>query len=172
MRVGTIIWILLVASSAAAEPTLDAGTHAAYGQKWLDSTQYQKAIEQFEQAYQLQANAIYLLWMADGYERLAGLATKTPAEIMECKQRALELYKVFVKKAPNTEPRLNEARARIEPLHQEIEELRALMAEQAASLKAIQSDTKQLVVEVRALRELILRWMRGERTAIPTIVIR
>lgn len=161
MRVWPCLWIIVFTSSALA----NSGEHLNAGQKWFEVARYQKAIEEFEQAYQENAGVICLYHIAQSYERLATLPTKTPSEVSENKQQALELYKTFISKGPPSQPALEVAHSRIESLPQEIKELEAQRAEQEASIKLLNENIKQLLAEIRALRELLPRRERGATSA-------
>jgi tetratricopeptide (TPR) repeat protein len=167
-----ILTLLALGQPAFADPPATVQAHVSQGHISILLTEYQRAIDEFGQAYRQEQKARYLYWIAQCYERVASLPTKTPPESLESKQRALSIYERFIETAPPMEPGLEIARGRIAPLRQEINDLTGQIAEQGASLKSIQSDIKQLVVEVRALRELILRWMRGERAGTPTTFAR
>jgi tetratricopeptide (TPR) repeat protein len=164
MKVYCGLCILVLAGPAWADPA-EALRHANRGLKWRAVAQYQKAIEEYEQAYQEESKSTYLYWIAEHYERLANLPTKSAAEVLAAKQQALVVYENFVEKAPPDEPGLDVARGRIEALRQEIKELTAQAAERDATLKAINDKLDLLIKEVRALRELLLRRDRGATPA-------
>lgn len=169
-----IVLIIMVLSvpAFAGLPEADARQHVFLATRWRDLRQFQKAIGEFEQAYLLDGKPLHLCYMAQSYEQLADMPTKTTSEMLESKMQALALYEIFIEKAPHGEPGLDVAHNRIEPLRQEIKDLRAAQrTEREVSLKELRDDMKELVVEVRALRELILRWMRGDRAAIPTTFV-
>jgi septal ring factor EnvC (AmiA/AmiB activator) len=165
MRVWIGLWLLLLSSSAGAEPPLTDQDHLVFGQRWYRATQYHKAIEEFEQGYVQNGKQICLYFMAESYERLAGLTAKTASEVLENKRRALEIYKSFVETAPPIDPALDKARERIESLPQEIKELEAQRAEQEASIKLLNENIKQLLAEIRALREQLPRREQGATSA-------
>jgi tetratricopeptide (TPR) repeat protein len=158
--------ILMLTGSAWAN-SVEALKHVNRGVRWRAVAQYQKAIEEFEQAYQEEATPSYLSWIAQTYERLANLPTKSAAEVLAAKQQALVVYESFIETAPAGEPGLDVARSRMDPLRQEIKELAAQAAERDATLKAINDKLDLLINEVRALRELLLRREHGVRTATP-----
>jgi hypothetical protein len=164
--------MILSARSFAEAPEADARNHFTLACGWREVKQFQKAIGEFEQAYLLDRKPGHLYFLAQSYEQLACMPTKPASEVLEAKMQALGLYETFIEKAPPGEPGLDVARSRIQPLRQEIKELAAQRTEQEASLKDLRSDIKQLVLEVRTLRELLLQWMHGDRTAVPTISVR
>jgi hypothetical protein len=164
MKVSWSLCILMFAGSAWADP-VEALRHANRGLKWRTVAQYQKTIEEYEQAYQEESRPGYLYFIAESYERLANLPTKSAAEVLAAKQQALVVYENFVEKAPLDEPGLDVARGRIEALRQEIKDLTAQAAERGATLKAINDKLDLLIQEVRALRELLLRRDRGATPA-------
>jgi hypothetical protein len=127
--------------------------------------QYQKAIEEFEQAYQEEARPAYLYWIAETYERLASLPTKNAAEVLAAQQQALVVYESFVKEAPPDAPGLDVARGRIEALRQEIKDLAVQAAEREATLKAMNDKLDLLIHEVRALRDSLARHDRAAAPA-------
>jgi tetratricopeptide (TPR) repeat protein len=165
MRILVIGWLLLWIGSSRAEPPLTALQHIQRGYRWQTATRYEKAIEEFEQAYLLEERPLCLYYMATSYDRLANLATKSASEALESKQRAVELYTAFVEKAPPDEPGLDVARGRIEALRQEIKDLTAQAAERDATLKAMNDKLDLLIKEVRALREQLPRRDRGATPA-------
>jgi uncharacterized coiled-coil protein SlyX len=127
--------------------------------------QYQKAIEEYEQAYQEESRPAYLYFIAANYEQLANLPTKSTAEVLAAKQQALVVYESFVEKAAPDEPGLDIARGRIEALRQEIKDLTAQAAERDATLKAMNDKLDLLIKEVRALCEQLPRRDRGATPA-------
>lgn len=165
MRVWIGLSLLVLASTAGAEPPASQQDYLNHGERWFRATQYHKAIEEFEQGYQQLGRPFFLYLMAESYDRLAGLASKTPVEVLESKQRALEIYRSFVETAAPEEPRLDKARARILSLPQEIKEMETQRTDQEASVKLLNENIKQLLTEIRALRELLLRRERGATPA-------
>jgi hypothetical protein len=164
MKVYCGLCILMIAGSAWADPA-EALRHANRGLKWRAVAQYQKAIEEYEQAYQEESRPGYLYFIAESYERLARSPTKSAAEVLAAKQQGLVVYESFVEKAPPDEPGLDVARGRIEALRQEIKDLAAQAAERDATLRAMNDKLDLLIKEVRALRELLLRRERGATPA-------
>ena len=164
MKVYCGLCILMIAGSAWADPA-EALRHANRGSKWRSVAQYQKAIEEYEQAYQEESRPGYLYWIAENYERLANLPTKSAAEVLAAKQQALVVYESFIEVATSGEPGLDVARGRIEALRQEIKDLTVQAAEREATLKAMNDKLDLLIHEVRALRELLPRRDRGATSA-------
>jgi tetratricopeptide (TPR) repeat protein len=163
-----ILMLAAFGRSAYAEQPTVAQDYASQGHASMSLTEWPKAIEEFGQAYRQERKAPYLYWIAQCYEQLASLPTKTPAEALESKQRALSIYQKFIETALPMEIGVENARGRIESLRQEIKELTGQLAEQEVSAKILNENIKLLLTEIRALRELLLRRPSGERAAIPT----
>lgn len=158
MRVWICLLVTALSMPAFAElPEAAAQQHFVLGTRWRELRQFQKAVGEFEQAYLLDGKPLHLYYMAQSYEQLASIPTNTASEVMANKMQALGLYETFIEKAPQGEPGLEMARARIELLRQDIKQLAAQVAEREASLRLLNDKMDQILTEIRGLREFVLR---------------
>ena len=150
MRFWICLWMVVMFTGSAWAGSAEALSHADRGKKWRVVAQYQKAIEEYEQAYQEDDRPGYLYFIAQNYERLANTPTKTSTEVLAAKQQALAVYESFIEKAQEGESGLDIARHRIEPLRQEIKDLAVQVASKVDKID-------QMLAELHAIHELLLR---------------
>lgn len=146
MRIVIVIWIALMTYPALAEPIQTAQDLYRGGLNWKAARQYSKAIDEFAQAYRQRPEPVYLYRMAQSYEGMAALPTKTVVEVLESKQQALGLYETAIATAAPTETWINEANGHIEQLRQEINKL-------AIELAAEREQREQQRLRIKAIEE-------------------
>ena len=164
--IGLFLIILTIPVPSMAEPPRTAEQHYYSGLRWKEILQFQRAIEEFEQAYVADPSKVKCLYeIADSYERLSNMPNKTISESLGDKWRAYGLYEAFLKRASTPEKEQEIARNRIEPLGEEIKKLKDQITERDASIKGLDEKIEQILAVLRLIQDQLMRRDRHATTA-------